>query len=613
MSRQQIRSNQLITTYGPGAMIDLPDHSVIVAGLDNWRYKPSNLCIVEEPRLAVKVANILSRLMPNFKQKSIELRKPPPAEEYIKDGTIPPGVAAYIFPHWFLVQNVELTPTKFRRRRLVDRGQLTAQSRYRDADNRTYPVVPVRFVRACRKGHVGDIQWRDFAHNGPTLCQQDLWLEERGSTGDLSDTWIACDCGANRKMSDATEKGSLGRCNGSRPWMDDIAGPCGEDNRLLIRTASNAYFPQILSVISIPDSMTKVEAAVLELWDSMLCNITDLTMLGQFKTKIPAIKEKLGAFDDADIMRVMDDVRNGKQTNALTRPVKTIEFEAICKADGGKPTDTPDGDFFARRLDKALWSDNRLNGIGDIFQVHRLREVVALLGFTRFEPVTADSSGELNIQVEPAAIVRQPKWIPASENRGEGIFIQFQPQAIEAWLSKPAVIKRDEELRSSYIQWQQAHPEAQKLPMPGLPYLMLHSLSHMLISAISLECGYPLSALRERIYAPDASGALKDQYGILILTASSDAEGTLGGLVQSARDIRKHLIRALRQGMLCSNDPVCSGRGSGGAGVDKVSGSACHGCLYIAETSCERFNQFLDRSLVVSTIDRRGCEFFSIE
>ena len=40
--------------------------------------------------------------------------------------------------------------------------------------------------------------------------------------------------------------------------------------------------------------------------------------------------------------------------------------------------------------------------------------------------------------------------------------------------------------------------------------------------------------------------------------------------------------------------------------------SACHGCLYISETSCEQFNRYLDRSLVVSTIERLGCEFFTL-
>ena len=38
MSRplDSIRQSQVITTYGPGALIDLPTHSAIVGGLDTW-------------------------------------------------------------------------------------------------------------------------------------------------------------------------------------------------------------------------------------------------------------------------------------------------------------------------------------------------------------------------------------------------------------------------------------------------------------------------------------------------------------------------------------------------------------------------------------------------
>jgi hypothetical protein len=119
--------------------------------------------------------------------------------------------------------------------------------------------------------------------------------------------------------------------------------------------------------------------------------------------------------------------------------------------------------------------------------------------------------------------------------------------------------------------------------------------------------------LRERIYAPVAGGSdMSDCYGILIFTGSSDAQGTLGGLVHAARDLKRHLIRACQLGSLCSNDPVCSSHTPGQGSVEQLSGSACHGCLYISETSCEQFNRYLDRSLVVSTIDRLGCQFFDI-
>ena len=67
MSRQQIRSNQLITTFGPGAMVDLPDKSIIVAGLDEWAYEGHKHCLVDEPRLAAKIARLLRKSYPGFR------------------------------------------------------------------------------------------------------------------------------------------------------------------------------------------------------------------------------------------------------------------------------------------------------------------------------------------------------------------------------------------------------------------------------------------------------------------------------------------------------------------------------------------------------------------
>jgi hypothetical protein len=611
MSRHQIRSNQLITTFGPGAMVDLPDKSIIIAGLHKWNYQANKHCRVEEPRLAAKLARLLRDSGQGFKGQSIELRTPPPTiESLYQGGVVQPGVTGFVFPHWHIVQNVVLSPEKHRRRRLVHRDQLTDQGRFKEKD-KSHSVVPVRFVRACRKGHVGDIQWRDFVHHGQIGCQQDLWIEERGTTGDLSDVWILCDCGAVRSMSDATERGNLGPCNGSRPWLDDTEGACGEPNHLLLRNASNAYFPQILPVISIPNGMSAVEAAVLANWDGFLCNIKTKEKLTEMRGMFAALNEALADLSDADVFSVMELLHEGKEPKAVAKPVKEIEFDALKGAPTAKQTDETDGDFLARGLDKTQWADPRLDGIEKVVQVHRLREVVALLGFTRLEPESADITGELALKVTRAPITRDPKWMPVVENRGEGIFLEFKPEAIEAWAKRDAVKARADELNASLEQWNRDHPHS-TAEFPGVPYVMLHSLSHLLISAISLECGYPLSSLRERIYAPDGKGAMNENHGILIYTASAGSEGTLGGLVHAARDIRKHLLHALQLGTLCSNDPVCSTRGMHRGGVDRISGSACHGCLCISETSCERFNQFLDRSLVVPTIDGKGCEFFSI-
>jgi hypothetical protein len=237
-------------------------------------------------------------------------------------------------------------------------------------------------------------------------------------------------------------------------------------------------------------------------------------------------------------------------------------------------------------------------------RVHRLREVRALVGFSRFEPIGPDVSGDLDIGVRRAALSRETSWLPAIENRGEGIFLQWDKAAVDAWAAPSGVVARGKRLAAGFEVWREEH-RGTKRQFPGLPYMMLHSLSHMLITGVALECGYPASSIRERIYAGPSG------YGILLYTGTTDAEGTLGGLVEEGRRIERHLSSAIEIGRLCSNDPVCAQHDP----VNELErrflvGAACHGCLLIAETSCEMQNDFLDRALVIPTVDEVACAFF---
>lgn len=120
-----------------------------------------------------------------------------------------------------------------------------------------------------------------------------------------------------------------------------------------------------------------------------------------------------------------------------------------------------------------------------------------------------------------------------------------------------------------------------------------------------MRCGYPATSIRERIYVDD------DAFGLLLYTASPDAEGTLGGLVQQARYIEDHLTQALQMGALCSSDPVCAQHNPGQSMEERwLHGAACHGCALVAETSCEMRNDYLDLALVVPVIDVEGTAFF---
>jgi len=594
MSTSQLRSSQVVTTFGPGAMVDLPDASVIIAGLDHWRYDNGRIPSIEEPRLVAKLSEILG-------MTTLTLRAPPPAIDQPRG--FRPDVVAWRFPEWFIVQKTEVTLRGFRIRRLVHINALDGM-KYTDPDTRKkVAVVPVRFVRACRKGHVGDIEWKVFVHKAKTDCVRQMWVEERGTSGDLDEVWITCECGETRTVSQAArmESRALGLCNGARPWLG--AGsrePCNDWNRLLIRSASNAYFPQLLSVISIPDNRKPIDDTVRALWADFFSDIETPEELAKVRKK-PSVAGRLQWHTDDVVLDSINRVRGGG--SGYDRPVKEVEYEALSEAKEEIGADTPDGDFFARSIPRALWDAAWMNSIERVVLVHRLREVVAQVGFTRFEASGPDIQGELSMDVQPARLSTDASWLPANENRGEGIFLVFSAEAVATWLSRASVVERGKQLEAGFEKWMKEHQGSSR-EFPGLPYYMLHSFSHLLLTAISLECGYPASSLRERVYAMDG------RYGLLVYTGSSDAEGTLGGLVEAGRNIKRHIRHALELGTLCSNDPVCAYHAPADHDQQPLLGSACHGCVLVAETSCEQHNDFLDRSLVVPTVEALGAEFF---
>ncbi len=594
----QIRQNQLLTTFGPGSMLDLPTHSVLVGGLDHWLQRGDE---VHEPRLVDKLKRCFDPPL-----ESLQLFAPPPEND---DPTAPKtGITAWQFPEWFITQDVEEADRApaVRSRLLVSRKALT-HGKFIDQDKRRRAVVPVRFVRACRRGHIGDIDWHAFVHRGHAPHKLQLYIDERGTSGDLSEVWVRCECDQQRPMSDAAkiDRQSLGHCDGSRPWLGPFTKePCGEPSRLLVRTASNAYFPQILNVISLPEQDEALVQAVNQVWEHYLTNVDTVEDLQYLRKKMPGVKAALEKYTDEEVIHYVQ-TRKAGGFLAPTKSVKQAELETLiaCKDDIG--SDRPEGDFYARALPKASWNKPWMTAVEKVILVHRLREVMAQVGFTRFESSVPDVEGELEIGVQAASLAREVSWLPAVENRGEGVFIQFEKAAIEAWYEKPAVKKRGKQLLEGFESWKHDHSQSNR-ESPGLPYIMLHSLSHLLITAMSLECGYPASSIRERVYASSAG------YGILLYTGSPDAEGTLGGLVEAGRKIAQHLKEALDRGGLCSNDPVCAQHEPQNAECRFLLGAACHGCLLIAETSCEQKNDFLDRALVVPTVDNLGADFFKL-
>jgi hypothetical protein len=231
--------------------------------------------------------------------------------------------------------------------------------------------------------------------------------------------------------------------------------------------------------------------------------------------------------------------------------------------------------------------------------VKRLREVRALESFTRLLPPSPADPQERRSPLSAERV----GWLPGIEVTGEGIFMHLREEDLRAWEDRPAVRERAALLDSFYRQsFLEREKDPDRVVTPRL--VLIHTLAHLLINEWSLECGYPSSSLRERLYVSP------EMAGLLVYTATSDSAGSLGGLIAQAEEGRlDHTVaQAISRSAWCSSDPLCIEADA--SGVDSLNLAACHACVLLPEVSCEERNLLLDRGLLVGLPENPEVGYF---
>lgn len=586
-----VRPSQIITSYGPGALVDLKTISIIVAGIDDWSNDLEQF--ISEPRLqrALRVKEFYSA-------------KPSEGSFHHKIGTVP----SYVFPRYQVCPvpscrnlsaiedgYLEYDPKSHQLMCTAPKCKGTSRGR------RRMPTIPAPFVVACRGGHIDDFPWRTYVHRGPTGCRKRLKLWSIGRTGSVADIWIECECGAKRSVSNAFGEGradALGPCTGRSPWLGlshyDTT-PCPHELKAIQRGATNAWFPVLRSAISVEEDATPIGRTL------AICDQNQLSKIDSIETLETYLmfEERLAKFELEEVWECLTKRRG--RPNSEEVDLRRPEWLALRKP----CLSTRDRDEFY--LEQGVVPDGFQDHLCRVTRVRKLLEVRALLGFTRLEPPGSMDDTEERPALSQLSCSRL-SWLPAVEVRGEGIFIEFNEKAVKAWVSKKAVRKRERAMAEKYAEWLNERGNTD-IPFPGARYLLLHSVAHALIRQAGLDCGYSQSSIRERIYS--SSEPSREMAGILLYTASPDSDGSLGGLVDLASPARfpDLLNRAIQSTTTCSSDPLCADHQPDVHA--SINGSACHACLLISETSCESFNRFLDRSVICGTIANRELSFFS--
>jgi hypothetical protein len=599
----ELRPSQLLHTYGIGSVTDLPNLSTIVLGLDHWeleRAKP-----LTEDRLLAAVRRRLG-------SQVATLRTPPHLPETANpfDEWARVGVPVALFPRWLRCSREQcnrLAPASSGLFELVENFYRPEETRYvhncHGQGRRRPTAVPARFLLACPAGHLDDFPWMYFVHRGaphPDSCT--LELLERGTMGEAANIFVRCSCEGVNARSMAEAMGARGErelpaCRGHHPHLGTFE-ECGEKVRTIALGATNSWFASQLRVFSLPRALEPLAQAVREHW--------------RFLSPLAAVPAEA-----AKMLLPTQACWPELEPYGVDRVWTAVTGEASRVAAGEAGQSSEDDEFDLATPEWRAFTALHRYDLPDfttehepapakasgwlqrVVLVHRLREVAALTGFTRIDaPEWLPQSDDPAVQRAAPLSREAPTWVPCAELRGEGVFLAFDEKRVAAWEKDPAVLDREKVLRSAHRTWCLARGIAEP-QWPGIRYVLLHTFAHTLIRELALECGYGASGIAERVYARSGDEPMA---GVLLYTAAPDSEGTLGGLVSLGRheSLGASIEHALSAARLCSSDPMCAEHDPRVHG--RLHGAACHACLFAAETSCERGNHYLDRSLLVETL-----------
>ncbi|MEU4433485.1 DUF1998 domain-containing protein [Nocardia rhamnosiphila] len=640
------RPSSLLYTYGPGSVMDLPNFTIMPTGLDEWDLiwarRGGAPPVIHAPRLKDAVRTLL-------RSRDVELRPFPRQTNTTSRSTEGNdlGVPARVFPQWLRCTGCDLLAP-------LDEFQYQNTHPYRPdlatfehapcpgrrgqkARFKSRPATPARYLLACAAGHVDEFPYRQWVHRGractkathPTLKMSD---RTTGRGGVATITCTACDL--KRAMNEA--QGELGRerlpkCRGRHPHLDAFAtNGCGTDMHLILVGASNLWFPVSQSVIVMPESTHEQN-------DDLADRIRLATDAERLRNWLAKYGDKpdflrdlfrddfdLDALDDTEVIRVIEiaaapkaeptaeEANEWDPVDLLVPEWRYLQHEPLGEGHSDRKPDDASG----LRLSPRDRGPSLPTGISRILAVESLCKVNALVGFTRIDEF--DRVNDVVNRMVPLTRKPKPRWTVATEDRGEGIFIQLDEAAVAAWEAKIGKTElwarhgeahiRNYRNRTSDTADNFA-PEKRFRPPR---YWLIHGFAHILIRELAMTCGYNAASLSERLYAWPGEGSRPPAAGLLICTTASDSDGTLGGLVQQSRpDLFEAVVnRALRKATRCASDPICANRTPQDP-EEFLHGAACHCCLMASETSCERANRFLDRRFLVDLPGHDGFGFFT--
>jgi hypothetical protein len=556
----ELRPSQLLFHHGPGAIVDMLDQSVMILGADTW--KLWDVPIHDDERV--------NRL---FGVDNIKLLNGDPKKMEIK---------AKQFPRWKVCPKCGM----------MTKGRETECYFCKRDHDESINLFPSRFVLACTNGHISDFPWEEWVHDGDSCEKPLLKMKSDGVVGSLADMTVRCVKCKSKTKSLAKIMKEEKQCTGERAWIGDTEG-CSEMMQTVLRGASKLYSPIIKSILPIPltndsgyslyERVQKHKSTLKDLWasDESLFIVTSKALLSISDDEIDDVKKILNG--DYEEQATIETIRKQEWNTFMARG----------------QDDSHDTGYKAVEMNV---HEEMATYFQSILRIDSLPEIQVLQGFTRLSYY--DLFEDADIKINSIMKDKKANWLPGVKNLGEGIFFEFNLDQLRSWENR-VIVKQESEKIFDRFNERRVQMDQNKVELVER-HLLIHSFAHALIHEFARFSGYSTTSLRERIYSSN------DMHGVLIYTASSDSEGSLGGLIELAKPEKLYpiFIRALERMEYCSSDPHCS---DGRFDLQSsINGAACHVCAFVSETSCEWGNQLLDRRVLLPLNEDKNLAFFNI-
>jgi hypothetical protein len=625
---EQIQTRKAISSYGGvGSIIETRDGSILIDNFNEWPFFQTINGKFEEHNFIVD-KRFKNRLSRHF-QELEHLVKIPINE--LRKGFDPENKFAFIsakyFPEWFYCNNCH----RFDR---IDKWKTNWINHFSEQAEYFYPpkcyscgvkardnnkkkkffdLEQVRFILTSPNGEIADIPWdkwvffktmkKDKEVNDTTNEEEIISLSNiqvpedaifKYKTSDKLDDLKGIGIEITNSKRERLGYGTLSGLFSLRLKIQELLPNTKEKDILfkpVIRSSNSVYYPNILSSIFIPANDELNEYSINLIKEEHSDGSNAQTISKNLK------RYKNIEIDSAIIQNLID-------KNFSEREIEIAKTENQYRFDEYKFITEKDSE---RVEDKLIF--NKIDGslfqkdfIKSIFKMDKIKITSVQTSFTRQEPISSSLilEDEDSEKTTKKSIVKKftstygktTKYLPAIESFGEGVFFEFENEILNKWIeNNPKINERIEILIGNQNHFESNFNEDFEL---NPKYVLIHTFSHLIIKELEYLCGYPSTSIQERLYIDEEL----EMNGVLIYTIAG-SEGSYGGLTTICDDNRigKLIESAMIRALDCATDPICYH--THGQGVANLNLSACFSCTLLPETSCEKFNCYLDRRILV--------------